>query len=308
LTTVQLGYAGWIVLMAGVVALLRVSGRGRCGWEPVTLILVACVPSVSMCLSEYFHPQDLVAMGLILVSLACAIRGRWLWAGALLGLGFTSQQFALLVLVPLLVVAPRNHRAGFVAAAIGSASAIVVPLIPLTSEGVLKAALLGSGSSSVTNTLLGSLNLQSPLLQFALSRLMPLVCAMALARWAMRKFGSLVLEPVPLISLIATSLSFRLVFETNLWGYYFMAVAVLLVILDVIRGRFRMLLVVWLSLLALAFYPVSNKGDVFSQAMPFLLPLWSWQIILVSTSIALALGPLTSFTCYQSTRSSEDER
>jgi hypothetical protein len=87
-----------------------------------------------------------------------------------------------------------------------------------------------------------------------------------------------------------------------------MAVAVLLVILDVIRGRFRMLLVVWLSLLALAFYPVSNKGDVFSQAMPFLLPLWSWQIILVSTSIALALGPLTSFTCYQSTRSSEDER
>ena len=95
LTTVRLGYLSWFVFMAGVVALLRASGRGRCRWEPAALVLMACVPPLLATMLDYFHPQDLVAMGLMLGGLACARRGWWIWAGVLVGLAFTSQQFAL---------------------------------------------------------------------------------------------------------------------------------------------------------------------------------------------------------------------
>ncbi len=155
----------------------------------------------------------------------------------------------------------------------------------------------------------------------------------------MRRLGRSVLEPVPLISLIATSISFRLVFEQNLFGYYFMALAVLLLLLDAVHGRIRGQLVAWLTLVVLAFDPVPRihllseyspsvlHGDrVLSRfsgasghdrvhwylvawvgvvAVAFAsypignfrypLPTWLWQIVLVSTGVALAVKPLLSW-------------
>src|ERR1035438_9457021 len=51
-----------------------------------------------------FHPQDLLAMGLILCGVASVLRDRWVLAGVLMGLALTSQQFSILVLVVLLVL------------------------------------------------------------------------------------------------------------------------------------------------------------------------------------------------------------
>ena len=111
--TLGLGYLTWFVLLAGVVALLRASGRGRTGWEAAGVILVVLTPLVWEPLLDEFHPQDLLAMGLVLAGLACALRRSWIWAGVLLGLAVLSQQFALLVLVPLFVVAPRAVDGGW---------------------------------------------------------------------------------------------------------------------------------------------------------------------------------------------------
>ncbi len=154
----------------------------------------------------------------------------------------------------------------------------------------------------------------------------------------MRRLGGSVLEPVPLISLIATSLSFRLVFEQNLFGYYFMALAVLLIVLDAVNGRIRGQLVAWLSLVLLAFDPVP-RIHLLSEYSPsvlvviacfsilwgirhdrvhwylvawvgvvavafasypignfrYPLPTWLWQLVLVSTGVALAVKPLMSW-------------
>src|SRR5664280_16021 len=145
--TVELGYVGWMILVAGVVALLRASGRGRSGWEPTTLVLVALVPSVSMCLHEYFHPQDLVAMGLVLGSLASARRGEWVWTGVLLGLALATQQFALLVLAPLVVIAPQHRLIRFLGASIASFAIVTVPLVVVASPSALRAVLAGSGTT-----------------------------------------------------------------------------------------------------------------------------------------------------------------
>jgi hypothetical protein len=291
LPTVQIGYAGWFVLMGGVVALLRACGRGRCGWEPLALVIVAITPPVYMCLHEYFHPQDLAAMGLVLGGIACVRRGWWAWAGIFLGLAFTAQQFALLAFAPLLVVAPRDRRASFIGAAALSVVAVVGPLAALVSAKAISVALIGSGDSSVANTLLGVLHPQGRLV-LVFSRFVPIVLAMTTARWASKRIGSAVVEPLPLITLMATSLSYRLIFEVNLWGYYFMAVAVLLVVVDVIQGRVRVLLLVWLALIVIAFLPASDPAGVFRTATPLWLPLWVWQLVLVPLAVVLAASPL----------------
>ena len=72
------GYVIWLFLMVGLILLLRASGRGRTGWEPTALIIVACLPPVWMCIEMYAHPQDVVALGFALAAMACALRDRWI--------------------------------------------------------------------------------------------------------------------------------------------------------------------------------------------------------------------------------------
>ena len=349
LNSIRLGYLSWLFLMAGVIAMLRASGRGRCGWEPMALVLMACVPAVWMPLVTFFHPQDIVAMGLALCGLACARRSWWVWAGIFLALAITTQQFALLVFAPLLVLAPPNRRLTFVKAAVATAAFVVGPFLAVAGRRAIGPVLLGSGNNvGYEGTLLRELHLHGTPLLLA-SRVLPIVVSMVLARWALRRLGPVALEPVPLVSLIAVSLSLRLVFDQNLFGYYFMALAVSLVILDVVCGRVRGQLIAWLAAVTLAFNPVpwgflSNGtswgfeahedlplvfmtvalllivSDVvrrrirwylvtwlvlvalaFSNLPPWAttplrhaLPTWVWQVVLVPTGAALALGPLLS--------------
>ncbi len=288
--TLWIGCLGWLVLMAGAVAVRRATGRGRCGWEPATVMFMACFPPVFMTLTEYFHPQDLMAMGLALGGLACVRRGRWIWVGVLFGLAVTSQQFALLILAPLLVIVPWKRRFQIAGAAIGTAVLVVLPLVALHSEGVIHAAVLGSGNGPWSGvTVLGAVHLEGPL-RVAASRELPIVLSMVAAWLAVRRLGSLVLEPVPLLSLVATSLCLRLVFEENLYGYYFMAVAVVLVLLDVVRGRLSGYFVGWLALVALVFGPLPWGLDPLGQ----LVSLRLWQVVLVAPALVWAARPLLS--------------
>jgi len=274
-TTLRIGYVGWIVLLFGVVALLRVSGRGRCGWEPTAVLLVACAPPIFMSYENVFHPQDLVAMGLILAGLACVRRGWWIWAGVLLGLAVTSQQFALLALVPLLVLAPGIQRIKYVAAAAASMALIIVPMVVITSGGAIRAALVGSNRvtlganarPSTGGTVLWEMHVHGALL-FIVARIVPIVLALALAWWAVRRFGPTTLEALPLLTIIAASLLLRLVFEESIFGYYFMAVAAMLILLDVVRGHVRGYTVAWIGLVALVFDPVPWGHLVLHQSVP----------------------------------------
>jgi hypothetical protein len=290
--TVRIGYLGWLVLVAGVVALLRSSGRGRCGWEPIALALIACSPPVFMCVQTYFHPEDLVAMGLVLGGLACARRDRWLWSGVLLGLAVASQQFALLAVAPLFVVAPRTQKLRFAGSTIVAGALITLPMIVITSGRVVKT-LSGTGATgSATNfsgvtTVLSALKLHGFLL-LATSRILPIVLAMALGWWAQRRLGAAARDPVPLVSLIAASFILRLLFEVSMYGYYFMAATVTLIVLDVIGGRIRLSLIAWIALVTLAFPPLPWVNDAATYAPP----VWIRQVVLVVFALGLAASPL----------------
>lgn len=262
--TLRIGLVSWLVLMSGVIALLRSCGRGRRLWEPVTLIVLACFPPVWSCVGNVFHPQDLLAMGLILCAIACVRRDLWGWAGIFLALAVLSQQYALLVAIPALVIAPGTRRVRLIVAAALTGAAVVLPFVVATSGAVTEAVTLGTGDSSgYGGTVMWELHLHGALLVLV-TRILPIVVSGCLAYGFLRRIGSALLAPVPLMALVALSLSLRLVFEQNLQhGYYMMAFSVSLFLLDVVAGHVRPTLVAWLVLVVLVF---DNGGaDLFYQ-------------------------------------------
>ncbi len=251
--TLRIGYVSWLVLMGGIVSFLRASGRGRCGWEPATLLVVACLPPVWLCVVEYFHPQDLVAMGLALGAMACARRDSWVAAGVLVTFAVLSQQFAVLVAVPLLVLAPATRRRALLAAASATAVVAILLLVTLTSSVAVGLALEGTGNTGGTGTVLSTLHLHDAVLVIC-SRGIPIALSFLLAWCVLRRLGAKPeLRPSVLASVVALSLGFRLVFEQALFGYYFMALAVALVLLDVVAGRIRESFVCWLAMVTVVY-------------------------------------------------------
>jgi hypothetical protein len=253
LPTLWIAFTGWFVLMAGVVAWLRACGRGRRGWEPVTLIVLACLPPLWVTVSFYFHPQDLVALGFALAAMACAVRGRWAGAGVLIALAVLSQQYALLVAAPLLVLAPNRRRARFIGAALAGAALVLAPFLAAGSTGALRAAALGSGDNpSVGGTMMWFVTHHGPSMVL-LSRILPITVALVAAAYVSRRLGPAVLAPPALGSLVAFCLTLRLLFEQNFFAYYPMALLVMLILADVVRGNIRGSMVAWVASLTMVF-------------------------------------------------------
>jgi len=252
--TAWIGCVGWLALMVGVVVWLRASGRGRCGWEPATLLVLACLPPVWECVQLAFHPQDLLAMGFALSAMACACRGRWIGAGILIALAILTQQFALLVAVPLFVLAPANRRVSYAGAALATGVLTGLPFLVMSGGHALRAITLGTirEGPSIGGTVLWELHLYGAP-QVLLSRVAPIVASLALSWWVSRRLGPSALVPATLISVVALSLGLRLVFEQNMFAYYFMALAVSLILVDVARGYLRSSTVAWLVAVVLVF-------------------------------------------------------
>jgi hypothetical protein len=345
--TLGLGYLSWFPLLAGVIAVLRASGRGRRGWEALGVLFVALVPIVWTPLLDEFHPQDLLAMGLVLGGIACALRRRWVWTGVLLGLAVATQQFALLVLVPLLVIAPSRSRWRLSAAAAGAWLSVAVPFLLTNWKGAWDALLFGTGNwTTYGGTVLWETGLRGDAMLFA-SRVLPIFVALSFAWWARYRLRDRIFEPVILLSVLTLTLSLRLVFEQGLFGYKFFALAVMLILLTVVRGQGFAKLIVWLVLVTLAWNPIPYSlafngrpwGSDAEAALPALavgvavavivwdaahhrvrwylvaalvvavcafanwplwaltpirapIPRWLWQVILLSSGIALAAEPL----------------
>ena len=113
------------------------------------------------------------------------------------------------------------------------------------------------------------------------ARALPILVSMGIAWWAHRRLGPRVLEPLPVVSLLATCLSLRLVFEEGLFGYKFMALAVMLVLVAVVRGRIRGGLVAWLVLTSLAFTPIPTSDAINGRP-------WSYHVAAAFPLVCMA--------------------
>lgn len=257
--TVRLGYIVWAVLLVGVVAAVRATGRGKSGWEIAAATAAALTFPIEMSLTYFFHPQDILALGLILVGVALFLRGRWAWCGVALGLALCSQQFAVLAAVPLLILAPRRGPGRFLVGLCASVLVVDGSVIIAAHGRGIRTVLLGSSRAGQSvhshgGTILSTTGVHGlPL--FLIARVAPIVAAAIIAYWIRRRTPNSHQRPDLVVAVVAAGLLMRLVFEENLFGYYFAGIAILLVVLDVVRRRLRGELLAWFGLLAIAFTP-----------------------------------------------------
>lgn len=285
-TSLRIGFLVWIALAAGLVALLRASGRGRSGWEVLTPVVVACVPTVYACVQAAFHPEDLLCLGLLLAGIGCCIRRSWALAGACLGLAVTAQPYGLLVLVPLVVVAPRAGRARLAAWAAIAVAVVCVP-VWIATDGRVLHSLDGTSVTPSGGDALVGLTVLHGLLLDVVSRFLPILGSGVLALWFRSRFGPRALESLPLVLLCGMSLGLRLAFEVNLFTYYCMAFSVMILLADVLRRRVRLTTVVWIAAATTGLDPLR------SELMPQW-PVWASQTILVLSGFALLASLLPS--------------
>jgi hypothetical protein len=281
--TMRLAYLSWFVLLAGCIVVLHTSQHRRRVSEVAMLILIAVLPPVFMCIGFVFHPEYLLAAGLAICSVGVGRKNWWLLSGAFMGLAILSQQFAVLVAAVLVVAVVQRREWRWFIGLVASVSLVVVPLAIATSGRAIGVSILGSSrvtpfaSSNIRatgGTVLWELHLHGTLL-FVIARVCPILGALVLSLWVRRKRGPIFEDPVVLMSLVTAAFSLRLVFEENLFGYYFMATAVSLILLDAVIGRIRGQVIIWVSLVTLAFNPIpsgfaSRWAPWGNQAIPFM--------------------------------------
>jgi hypothetical protein len=242
-----------------------------------------------MCIESTFHPQDIVAMGFSVAAMACALRRRWIAAGILIALAFLSQQFALLIAIPLFVFAPKDRRIHFAGAAVLATALIVFPIVAVTPGNVTRELVVGTASSGgIGGTVVWNLQLRGAPL-FLISRVLPPALSFLSSVIVLRRLGlKSATEPTVLSAVISLSLAFRLVFEQALFGYYFMALAVALTLLAIASGHIRSSFVAWLAMVTLVYSvgPLSLAffRESWSSGARVVLPL-----ILICVALALIL-------------------
>lgn len=280
-----LGLLGWPWLLAGLLLVVRAAGRGPSRLDILGVCLLGCSLPVAAALIQDFHPEDLFAMGLILGSLAAALRGRWLATGILVGLACCTKQYALLAAVPLVVVAQGRDRRRLLLGAVGIGAAVLIPLALAMGRGMIDALAGADATLPGPGTLVGTSGLHGWVL-VAVSRGSPLLLAAMAALWARRRLGPDVMQPSVLTALLAVCLALRLVFEVSLFDYYFVALSVALVAADMIGGRIRFQTVAWLLMTGALFSGLAPL-DLMQQRFP--VPL---QMLVVLPGLALAAQPL----------------
>jgi Glycosyltransferase family 87 len=293
--------AAGLVLFAGA----RVAGIGDRGRrrEVAFLIAMAVTPFFREALGNYYHPEDVLALGFLLLSLALVGDRRWLGAGVCLGLAVGCKQWALLALPPLIVTADgRQARWKLVGAAAGSSALVYLPLMlaaPHYAWKILSGPAAVAGGIVPQTTIVGMLReapFHIPQGEVEhLGRVLPLLFAIGLAWYWWRQHSTpnptAKAENVRLVSfdqvlrLVLICLAFRLVADCIALSYYALPLVAFVAIVDSRRSRLPGLAIG--SGLALAFWYGSG-------APGFLLDPWSGALVFTAGVAAIVVGTLAA--------------
>jgi hypothetical protein len=212
-----------------------------------------------------------------------------------LGLAVLSQQFTLLILIPLLVVAPRTKLLKILEGTACSLALVGVPLLAITSGRALTSILVGTGDVGSSNVAFFGIPLHNSL-ALATLRIIPLALCALVAWWALGRLSVRTLEPVALLSLLALSLALRLAFEVSLFGYYLMSVSVLLLLVEIAMGRIKVMYIAWTAVATWA----TVGGGLVDHATFAGVAVQVWQLLIVAGAVYLAANPLLAVARYQS--------
>ena len=289
--TEWLGISTWVALFTSLFTFLNVRGEFT-RRNALALFVAGLGAPVYLALMIYFHPQDLLAIAFIVFALASVRCNRWFTAGLTIGFGLLTQQFVVLAAIPLLVACPRNRLSRFILGAFMGFVPIALSLLILTNGSALLPIILGSdrvipgsGSGVISHggTWLWELHLHGTS-AFVLSRVMPLAMSLLISVWGSRKWD-VRNRPESMVALVGLSLSMRLVFEQNLFSYYFAAVFVALILVGVSLVSRVDFIALWVALDFIGFETMQHIGSLWS--LPITpseerIPAWLLTIILLA--------------------------
>jgi hypothetical protein len=282
-----LGYLVWFPFLAGVIALVRTTDRAKTLFEPVLACTLAVTPALFTTVTEYFHPEDFLCVGLVLAGLAAVRRDAWGWVGAWFALAVLAQPFALLALLVVAFASTRRQLARAVPTAALVFAVVLAPLAIATAGRVLQS-VRGTGDTQYSTTYWSTVfHITSPSTLELFARGLPLVLTALVAVSFRRRYGPAAFAGPSLCYLVAVAFALRILFEVNLWEYYYMAAVVFLVVADVLQGRLRPFVLLWVTVLWLWYHPIFAAPIVQSTQWPE----WGPQLFFSLSALALAGVP-----------------
>ncbi len=119
----------------GVWLVARMRSEGRPTLARAVTLGVCVANPITLAALEFGHPEEILGACLCVAAVLLAARGRWLWAGALLGLAIANKEWALLALGPVLVALPWRRRLPCLAITGAVAALVLSPLVLIGSSG-----------------------------------------------------------------------------------------------------------------------------------------------------------------------------
>ncbi len=221
---------------------------------------LAVLPAATSAIVQFFHPQDIVSLGLALAALGQTIRGRWILAGALFGLAVLTKQFALLLVLPAVLVAPdARSRLRLSLTTVVVAAAGLLPFLVSAPRATLENFSGFSVGGAVSGATVLTLSGVSGTVASAVARDAPVLFAAAVCLWALSRRGPWLRRPEALVALGLACVSGRLVFESVVFPYYLLAPSVLFFLLDLVARRSPYRSLAWCA--GAAFFVAVRPGN-----------------------------------------------
>lgn len=184
-------------------------------------------------LTSTYHPQDLVAMGWVILAIDATIRHQSTRVGLTLGAAVLTRQWTLLAVVPLLLSTPAfaiNLRR-VVSVATALTVTMLTPFLVLDRAGLLHAL-----AASVTAMGLYGVWDHLPVAEsaaYSLARIAPLATCVPTAVVLRRRWTRFPPGPEQLVGACLLCLGYRMLFETDPMAYYYGPMSALLLLLAV---------------------------------------------------------------------------
>ena len=202
--------------------------------------------------------------------MAQAIRGRWVLAGALFGVALLSKQFALLLVIPALVVAPGvRPRLMLGGTAVAVAAAGMLPFFAAAPRATLANLSGFSGGGALSGQTVLSLAGVHGDVASAVARDAPILFALAVCLWAAGRSIPWTRDPAAVVALALVCTGGRLVFESVVFPYYLLSASVLVLLLDLVARRSPHRSLTWCA--AAAFFVALHPQNRFVAAFGTLL-------------------------------------
>lgn len=233
--------------------------------------------------TEYYHPQDIAGLALMLFALGLAAKKQWGWAGAAFGFAFLTRQWVALVAVLILsVITTKKDSVKFLVSAATVTLLGVAPLIIAGNEGFIEAA-TGSKAAITAQTWVGRLAEGLSPQALSLLRLTPFVIVTAVAVWV--KFTKKV-SLSHLVPLAVTGVAARMFFDVAAYTYYWAPICVLMLLLATKK--------IWVAptiavLSSAAAWTISMEFTKEGQLGQLLTTIWVPVIIVILTVMAWIL-------------------